>query len=351
MTHEHRGVWFAIVPDPVIPAYQVETTYKAESVITDDSYRFLPTLGEIDLHLIGEGRHEELWTVLGAHVRSYETPFGDVRGTSFAVWAPSAQGVRVSGDFNFWDGSTHPMRSLGSTGVWELFIPAVDNGSTYKYQVLGQDGVWRDKADPMAYATEIPPATGSKVFTSQHTWTDQGWLDKRAACDPHRSPISIYEVHLGSWRKGLNYRELATELVAYVLDAGFTHVEFMPLAEHPYSPSWGYHVTSYFAPSSRFGSPDDLRFLIDALHAANIGVIVDWVPAHFATDPWALAKFDGTALYEHPDPRRGEHPDWGSFIFNYGRTEVRNFLVANAVYWLEEYHVDGLRVDGVASML
>ena len=351
MTHEHRGVWFAIVPDPLVPAYQVETTYNAESVVTDDSYRFLPTLGEIDLHLIGEGRHEELWTVLGAHVHTYESPFGNVRGTSFAVWAPSAQGVRVSGDFNFWDGSTHPMRSLGSTGVWELFIPAVDNGSTYKYQVHGHDGVWRDKADPMAYATEVPPASGSKVFTSQHIWQDQGWLDKRAASDPHRSPISIYEVHLGSWRKGLSYLELASALVEYVLDSGFTHVEFMPLAEHPYSPSWGYHVTSYFAPSSRFGSPDDLRFLIDALHTANIGVIVDWVPAHFATDPWALAKFDGTALYEHPDPRRGEHPDWGSFIFNYGRTEVRNFLVANAVYWLEEYHVDGLRVDGVASML
>ena len=351
MTHEYRGIWYAIVPGTEIPTYALETTYGEETIPGDDPYRFLPTLGDVDLHLISEGRHEELWNALGAHVRTYDTPFGQVTGTSFAVWAPSAQGVRVSGDFNFWDGTAHPMRSLGSTGVWELFIPNIGDGVTYKYQILGQDAVWRDKADPMAYATEVPPASGSRVFTSTYQWTDQAWLAQRAATDPHRNPISIYEVHLGSWREGLTYRELATELVEYVQRTGFTHVEFMPLAEHPYSPSWGYHVTSYFAPSSRFGSPDDLRFLINALHDAGIGVIVDWVPAHFATDPWALVKFDGSALYEHPDPSRGEHPDWGSFIFNYGRTEVRNFLVSNAIYWLEEYHVDGLRVDGVASML
>jgi len=351
MTHEHRGIWYALIPGDQVPTYSVDATYAGQVIPGDDPYRFLPTLGEIDLHLIGEGRHEQLWQVLGSHVRRYATPLGEVSGVSFAVWAPSAQGVRITADFNFWDGTAHPMRSLGSTGIWELFVPNVGDGVTYKFQILGQDGVWRDKADPMAYATEVPPATGSRVFTSTYAWADQSWLDQRAADDPHRKPLSIYEVHLGSWRPHLDYRALASELTDYVKAAGFTHVEFMPLAEHPYSPSWGYHVTSYFAPSARFGSPDDLRFLIDSLHQAGIGVIVDWVPAHFATDSWALMRFDGSALYEHPEPSRGEHPDWGSYIFNYGRTEVRNFLVANAVYWLEEYHVDGLRVDGVASML
>jgi 1,4-alpha-glucan branching enzyme len=351
MTHEHRGIWYAIVPGTQVPTYAVDATYDGSTVPGDDPYRFLPTLGEIDLHLIGEGRHEELWQVLGAHVRTYSTPFGEVSGVSFAVWAPSAQGVRVTGDFNYWDGTAHPMRSLGSSGIWELFIPGIGDGATYKFQILGQDGAWHDKSDPMAYATEVPPATGSRVFTSRHVWGDDAWLAARSARDPHRAPVSIYEVHLGSWRPHLDYRGLADELTAYVRAAGFTHIEFMPLSEHPYAPSWGYHVTSYFAPSARFGSPDELRHLIDSLHQAGIGVIVDWVPAHFATDPWALMRFDGTALYEHPDPQRGEHPDWGSFIFNYGRTEVRNFLVANAIYWLEEYHIDGLRVDGVASML
>ena len=351
MTHEHRGIWFAILPGAQVPTYVIDATYNGTVIPGDDPYRFLPTLGEIDLHLISEGRHEQLWQVLGSHVREYQTPLGQVTGVSFAVWAPSAQGVRVSGDFNFWDGVAHPMRSLGSTGVWELFVPNIGAGTIYKFNVLGKDGVWREKADPMAYATEVPPATSSVVYTSHHEWADHEWIQTRAASDPHRLPLSIYEVHLGSWRPHLDYRGLADELVAYVKDSGFTHIEFMPLAEHPYAPSWGYHVTSYFAPSSRFGSPDDLRFLIDALHQAGIGVLVDWVPAHFATDPWALVRFDGTALYEHPDPKRGEHPDWGSFIFNYGRTEVRNFLVANAIYWIEEFHIDGLRVDGVASML
>lgn len=351
MAHEHRGIWFAILPGAQVPTYVIDATYAGVVIPGDDPYRFLPTLGEIDLHLISEGRHEQLWQVLGAHVREYDTPFGLVTGVSFAVWAPSAQGVRVSGDFNFWDGTAHPMRSLGSTGVWELFVPSIGAGTIYKFNVLGKDGVWREKADPMAYATEVPPASSSIVFTSEHQWGDQDWIAKRELVDPHRLPLSIYEVHLGSWRPHLDYRGLATELVAYVQECGFTHIEFMPLAEHPYTPSWGYHVTSYFAPSARFGSPDDLRHLIDSLHQAGIGVLVDWVPAHFATDPWALVRFDGTALYEHPDPQRGEHPDWGSYIFNYGRTEVRNFLVANAIYWLEEFHIDGLRVDGVASML
>ena len=320
-------------------------------VHSDDPYRFLPTLGEIDLHLIGEGRHEELWKVLGAHAREYPTPFGSITGVSFAVWAPNAQGVRIVGDFNFWNGVAHPMRSLGSTGIWELFVPGVAGGTTYKFQILGRDGAWHEKADPYAFATEIPPANGSVVFTSTYEWGDGSWLADRTANDPHQQPMSIYEIHLGSWRLGLSYRQLAEELTDYVRTAGFTHVEFLPVAGHPYGPSWGYQVTSYFAPTSRFGSPDDLRFLIDRLHQAGIGVIVDWVPAHFPKDDWALGRFDGTPLYEHPDPMRGEHPDWGTYVFDFGRTEVRNFLVANAVFWLEEFHVDGLRVDAVASML
>ena len=349
--HEHRGVWLAVLPTTDVPHYSVDVEYGGNIVPSDDPYRYLPTLGEVDLHLLGEGRHEQSWDVLGSHSRVFDTPFGPVQGVSFAVWAPNAQGVRVAGDFNWWDGTGHPMRSLGSSGIWELFVPAIGDGVKYKYQILGRDGVWREKADPYAFHTEVPPATGSVVFTSTHDWTDDEWLQQRAAADPHRQAMSIYEVHLGSWRRGLSYNELAEQLVAYVADAGFTHVEFMPVAEHPYGPSWGYHVTSYFAPTSRFGNPDEFRHLVDALHRAGIGVIVDWVPAHFATDPWALVDFDGTALYEHPDPRRGQHPDWGSYIFNYGRSEVRNFLVANAIFWLEEFHIDGLRVDGVASML
>ena len=351
LTHEHRGVWVGWLPLDDVPNYVVDVAYDGPVIPSDDPYRFLPTLGEVDLHLLGEGRHEQSWDVLGSHVRSFDTPFGPVQGTSFAVWAPSAQGVRVIGDFNWWDGTAHPMRSLGSSGIWELFIPGIGDGVTYKYQILGQDGVWREKADPYAVHTEVPPATGSVVYTTTYAWNDAEWLDQRSVTDPHRTAMSIYEVHLGSWRRGLSYLELAEQLVEYVADAGFTHVEFMPVAEHPYGPSWGYHVTSYFAPTSRFGSPDEFRYLVDRLHQAGIGVIVDWVPAHFATDEWALVRFDGTALYEHPDPRRGEHPDWGSYIFNYGRREVRNFLVANAVFWLEEFHIDGLRVDGVASML
>jgi 1,4-alpha-glucan branching enzyme len=274
-----------------------------------------------------------------------------VDGTSFAVWAPSAQGVRLVGDFNYWDGRAHPMRGMGSSGVWELFVPGIGDGTHYKFEVLGRDGVWRQKADPVAFATEIPPATASVVFTPKHEWADGEWMEQRAKTDALTSPMSIYEVHLGSWRHGLSYRELADQLVGHVSFLGFTHVEFLPVAEHPFGGSWGYQVSSYFAPTSRFGSPDDLRYLIDRLHQAGIGVIVDWVPAHFPKDAWALAKFDGTALYEHPDPRRGEQPDWGTYVFNFGRTEVRNFLVANALYWLEEFHIDGLRVDAVASML
>jgi alpha-1,4-glucan:alpha-1,4-glucan 6-glycosyltransferase len=331
--------------------YRLEVGYGADTYTVDDPYRWLPTLGEIDLHLIGEGRHENLWDVLGAHVRTYETPGGTVTGTSFAVWAPNARGVRVTGDFDYWSARALPMRSLGSSGVWEIFVPDVGDGCRYKYQILGADGVWRQKADPMAFATEAPPATASVVSTSRYEWGDTAWLARRAETAWHKAPMSIYEVHLGSWKLGLSYRELAQELVDYVTEAGFTHVEFLPVAEHPFGGSWGYQVSSYYAPSARFGSPDEFRHLVDALHQAGIGVLVDWVPAHFPKDEWALGRFDGTPLYEHADPRRGEQPDWGTFVFDFGRREVRNFLVANALFWLEEFHVDGLRVDAVASML
>lgn len=351
LAHEFRGVWCGVISMPDVPNYSIEVQYGDQIVSAEDPYRFLPTLGEIDLQLIQEGRHEQLWEVLGAHTRSYPTPQGAVSGVSFAVWAPNARGVRVIGDFNYWDGVAHPMRSLGASGIWELFVPKVTDGSRYKFQILGSDGIWRQKADPCAFATEIPPANNSVVFTSSYQWQDATWLEKRANTDALTSPMSIYEVHLGSWRSGLNYRQLADELTDYLSETGFTHVEFLPVSEHPYGPSWGYQVTSYFAPTSRFGSPDELRYLIDRLHQAGVGVLVDWVPAHFPKDEWALARFDGTALYEHPDPRRGEHPDWGTYVFNFGRAEVRNFLVANALYWFEEFHVDGLRVDAVASML
>ncbi|GAB3208015.1 1,4-alpha-glucan branching protein GlgB [Marinactinospora thermotolerans] len=353
LTHLHAGVFAATLPGGEVGDYRLAVRYEpeGEEILTDDPYRHLPTLGEFDLHLIGEGRHEELWRVLGAHTRRFPSVLGEVTGTSFAVWAPNARGVRVIGDFNHWDGTAHPMRSLGSSGVWELFVPGVGDGALYKYQVAGADGVWRDKADPMAFAAQVPPHTASVVFTSAHQWGDDEWLAQRKTEELTRRPMSVYEVHLGSWRPGLSYTELATELVDYVRETGFTHVEFLPVAEHPFGGSWGYQVTSYYAPTSRFGSPDDFRGLVDALHRAGIGVLLDWVPAHFPKDEWALARFDGTALYEHPDPRRGEHPDWGTLIFNYGRTEVRNFLVANALFWLEEFHIDGLRVDAVASML
>jgi 1,4-alpha-glucan branching enzyme len=243
------------------------------------------------------------------------------------------------------------MRLLGESGVWELFIPGVGEGTRYKYEIRGSDDQVRSKADPMAQATEEPPATGSVVTRSQYEWDDDAWMERRRTTDPHTGPMSVYEVHLGSWRKGHSYRDLAEHLVNYVADLGFTHVEFLPVMEHPYGPSWGYQVTGYYAPTSRFGSPDDFRYLVDRLHQAGIGVIMDWVPAHFPRDAWALAKFDGQALYEHPDPRRGDQPDWGTHIFDFGRMQVRNFLVANAIYWLEEFHIDGLRVDAVASML
>jgi len=307
------------------------------------------SLGELDLYLIAEGRHEQLWKALGAQVKRDEA--GALLGTAFSVWAPNAHAVSLIGDHNYWDRNTHQMHRLGSSGIWEIFIADIGAGTKYKFAVCGIDGRWVDHADPMARATEIPPLTASVVEESAYQWNDSEWIAQRSQFQSWRSAVSVYEVHLGSWKLGLNYRELAVELVEYVKAQGFTHIEFLPVTEHPYGPSWGYQVTSFFAPTSRFGSPDEFKFLVDALHAAGIGVILDWVPAHFPKDEWALAKFDGTALYEHADPRLGEHPDWGTLIFNFGRNEVRNFLVASALYWLTEFHIDGLRVDAVASML
>jgi 1,4-alpha-glucan branching enzyme len=351
LEHESDGVFAGRLPGSAIPDYRIAAVYGDQVHRYDDPYRFLPTLGELDLHLIREGRHEELWRVLGANVLNHESGWGQVTGTAFAVWAPNARAVRVVGDFNYWDGRAHPMRSLGASGVWELFVPDVGDGCHYKFEILTPDGRWIQKADPLATRAEPAPGTASIVHTARHRWGDSAWMARRSSFSAHREPMSVYEMHLGSWRPGLSYRELARELPAYVKALGFTHVEFLPVAAHPFGGSWGYQVTSYYAPSAKLGGPDDFRFLVDALHQAGIGVIVDWVPAHFPRDEWALARFDGTALYEHPDPRRGEHPDWGTLVFDYGRNEVRNFLVANALYWIEEFHVDGLRVDAVASML
>jgi 1,4-alpha-glucan branching enzyme len=359
----HPGGVFEGAVDGAKPPlhYQLEVDYGATGSFTiEDPYAFPPTIGELDLHLIGEGRHEELYEKLGAHVRdmsigSSESP---VRGTSFAVWAPAARAISVVGEFNAWDGRLHAMRSLGASGIWELFLPGVEPGARYKYEILGADGELKLKADPYALEAEIPPKTASVVSESRYSWDDAEWLKRRKAGQPLAEPMSIYEVHVGSWRlnplednRSLTYLELADELSAYVTDLGFTHVELLPVMAHPFLGSWGYQVTGYFAPTPRYGSPDDLRRFVDRLHGNGVGVIVDWVPAHFPRDEFALARFDGTALYEHADPRRGAHPDWGTLVFNYGRHEVRNFLISNALFWLREYHMDGIRVDAVASML
>ncbi|ULE31622.1 1,4-alpha-glucan branching protein GlgB [Mycobacterium sp. IDR2000157661] len=350
--HIEAGLFAVALPFTGLSDYRLEVRYPGDQVHTvADAYRFLPTLGEMDLHLFAEGRHERLWDILGAHPRSYTTPDGVVEGVSFAVWAPNATGVSLIGEFNHWDANEAQLRVLGSTGVWELFWPGFEIGGLYKFRIRGADGSVSERADPMAFATEVPPKTASKVTKSDYTWEDQDWMAQRAAQNPVFEPMSTYEVHLMSWRPGLSYRELAQQLTEYVVDHGFTHVELMPVAEHPFGGSWGYQVTSYYAPTSRMGTPDEFRHLVDTLHQAGIGVIMDWVPAHFPKDAWALGRFDGTALYEHSDPRRGEQLDWGTYVFDFGRAEVRNFLVANALYWLQEFHIDGLRVDAVASML
>ena len=350
------GLWEAdagpVGPGPA-PRYRLIVT-RGDGGIEEreDPYRFWPTVGDLDLYLFGEGRHESLWRVLGAHPMLHQ----GVGGVAFAVWAPNARAVRVVGEWNAWDGRAHPMRIIGRSGIWELFVPAATPGQLYKYEVVGADGVVVQRADPFASEAELAPGTASRVHRSAHVWADEEWLERRRATGRLDAPFSVYEVHLGSWRHGegdreLTYREVGPLLADYVCDLGFTHVELMAIAEHPYGGSWGYQVTSYFAPTSRHGAPDDFRCLVDELHQRGIGVIVDWVPAHFPRDAWALARFDGTPLYEHADPRRGEHPDWGTLVFNLGRHEVANFVMASAQAWVEEFHIDGVRVDAVASML
>jgi 1,4-alpha-glucan branching enzyme len=331
----------------------VITDHQGQTRQTRDAFSFLPTLGEADLFLFGKGDERKIYDKLGAQVRIID----GVHGTSFAVWAPNAQRISVVGDFNNWDGRFHPMRLLGASGVWEIFIPGVGVGTHYKFEIRDAHGQIKLNTDPFGFFFEVAPKQAAIVWdTKKFKWSDDAWLKKRRERDPLRSPMSIYEVHVGSWQKksaneSWSYRELAGPLVAYLKRMGFTHVEFMPVAEHAFYPSWGYQVTGFYAPTSRFGTPDDFQFLVNALHAAGIGVIVDWVPAHFPRDTWALAKFDGTALFEHEDPRKGAHQDWGTLIFNFGRHEVVNFLVANALFWCERFHIDGLRVDAVASML
>ncbi|WGH46513.1 1,4-alpha-glucan branching protein GlgB [Cutibacterium acnes] len=303
-----------------------------------------------DLEGFHSGGDTEVWKRLGSHVVTIDDDErGPITGTRFAVWAPNAQAVEVISDFNWWTGDR--MRLIPGSGVWGTFVEGVDEGTLYKFRIQDQWGTWHEKVDPMARYSEQAPQNASIVTETHYEWNDDEWIARREASRAHAEPMSVYEVHLGGWRHGLRYRELADQLVSYVTWQGYTHVEFMPLAEHPFAPSWGYQVTGYFSPTSRYGSPDDLRYLIDKLHQAGIGVIMDWVPGHFPKDDWALGRFDGTALYEHADPRQGEHKDWGTYIFNYGRNEVKSFLVSSALYWISEFHADGLRVDAVASML
>jgi len=323
------------------------------TIQTRDPYSFLPTLGETDLFLFGQGNERRIYEKLGAQLRTID----GVEGASFAVWAPTAQRVSVVGEFNQWDGRLHAMRMLGASGVWEMFVPGAREGALYKFEIRTPSGAVILKTDPYGFFFETAPKTSSIVWDNRKFhWDDQAWLERRREAAPLRQPMSIYEVHLGSWMRkskfeSLSYRELAEPLTAYVQNMGFTHVEMMPVAEHAFYPSWGYQVTGFYAPTSRFGTPDDFQFLVNQLHQAGVGVLLDWVPAHFPRDDWALARFDGTALYEHEDPRKGAHADWGTLIFNYGRHEVRNFLTANALFWCDRFHIDGLRVDAVASML
>ena len=318
----------------------------------EDVYRFAPMLGDMDLHLIGEGNHFEKYRILGAHVREHE----GVQGVGFAVWAPAAERVSVVGNFNHWNGKEHQMRVRGSSGIWEIFIPELCEGETYKFEIRGSHGDVFEKTDPYAQQMELRPATASVVHNPKHyVWQDADWVNNRPVVQALDKPMSIYELHLGSWRRKngtyLNYKDLAHQVVEYCNWMGYTHIELMPMTEFPYDGSWGYQTVGYFAPTSRFGSPDEFRYFVDYCHQNNLGVFLDWVPAHFPKDAHGLARFDGTPLYEHEDPRLGEHKDWGTYIFNFGRNEVRNFLIASALFWLDEYHIDGLRVDAVASML
>jgi 1,4-alpha-glucan branching enzyme len=352
------GLYEAIcpVPEDENQRYQFRVADNDGEVTTmHDPYAFRSHLTEFDLYLLGEGRHERIYEKLGAQIRTVD----GVTGTNFAVWAPNARAISVVGEFNRWDARRHPMQKHIPIGIWELFIPEVSAGQQYKFRVRAADGSIIDKTDPFGFAAELPPRTASIVADlSRFTWTDQAWMEQRRNRDALNQPISIYEVHLGSWHRSsdqlhgwLNYRVLARRLVEYCQQMGYTHIELLPISEHPFTGSWGYQTVGYYAVTSRYGTPEDFMYFVDYCHRNGIGVILDWVPAHFPRDGHGLRRFDGTALYEHEDPRQGEHPDWGTLIFNYGRNEIRNFLVGNALFWLDKYHIDGLRVDAVASML
>ena len=357
MTKIHSdGLFEAILKDhPDFPSYQLEIQKNHEVCLQEDPYRYLPTVSDFYLSDAREETYHQAYQKLGAHRKQ----FGDVEGFSFVLWAPNAKQVSLVGNFNGWDYRAHPMRRMGSSGIWEIFIPGITVGTIYKYEVLGYFGQRVLKTDPFAFAMEIRPRTASVVWDiDNYQWHDQEWLDYRSKWIPLDHPISIYEVHLGSWmrmpeegNRWLTYRELAVKLVEYVKQMGFTHIELMPVAEHPLDASWGYQVTGYFAPTSRYGSPDDFMYFVDYCHQNGIGVIIDWVPSHFPKDDFSLSNFDGTCLYEHLDPKQGEHKEWGTLVFNYGRDEIRSFLISNALFWLEKYHIDGIRVDAVASML
>jgi 1,4-alpha-glucan branching enzyme len=354
--HE-AGVFEANISSAETPYYRFNIVeHDGSSRVVEDPYRFSPLLSDFDLYLLGEGNHFSSYEKLGAHPREVD----GVRGVHFALWAPNAMRVSIIGPFNRWDGRMLPMERRGQGGIWELFVPGLSHGELYKYEIKSRHlGYMAEKADPYAFAAELRPRTASMVWdVDGYQWQDDAWMKERAASDPLTRPMATYEVHLGSWRRKLeegnrwlNYRELAHQLVDYVKELGYTHIELLPISEHPFDGSWGYQVTGYFAPTSRFGTPDDFKYFVDYCHQNGIGVLLDWVPAHFPKDGYALGFFDGTHLYEHEDPRLGEHRDWGTFIFNYGRNEVRNFLLSNALFWLDKYHIDGLRVDAVASML
>ncbi len=351
------GLFAAFIPRQRLPfPYRIRFTFSDGNTWESDApYRFLPTLGDMDLYLAGEGTHHRLYERLGAHLHEIDA----VAGVSFAVWAPNAKRISVIGDFNNWDGRLFPMRRMGGSGIWEIFVPGLKAGTLYKYEIKTANGDLRIKTDPYAFAMELRPGTASIVWDLEtYQWHDDLWIANRGRHDFRQEPMAIYEVHLGSWmrvpeegNRWLTYRELAPRLLEHVKKFGFTHVELLPVAEHPFDASWGYQVTGYYAPTSRFGTPDDFKYFVDMFHQHGIGIILDWVPAHFPKDDYSLRLFDGSALYEHRDPRQGEHAEWGTLVFNFGRHEVCNFLLANALFWLDKYHIDGLRVDAVASML
>jgi 1,4-alpha-glucan branching enzyme len=352
---DDAGFFEIFIPGRKVFAYDLHrVNYRGETSIARDPYSFLPLLGEMDLYLFNEGNHYEIHKKLGAHIMEVD----GATGVRFAVWAPNARRVSVTGDFNEWDGRRYPMRTLGSSGVWEIFIPGLGAGTVYKYEVKAQNGDIFLKSDPYAYLAELRPKTASVVWNhTEYPWDDKEWIETRSQTNYLERPFAVYEVHLGSWARSLDgsqwlsYKDVAPLLAEYVKRVGYTHIELMPVTEHPFDGSWGYQVTGYFAPTSRHGEPDDFKYFVDFMHNHGIGVIMDWVPAHFPKDGFALRMFDGTALYEHEDPRKGEHKDWGTLIFNYGRPEVSNFLLSSVLFWLEYYHLDGLRVDAVASML